>query len=215
MVWTRVHRLYQHPEETEQYGHLDNQRPETTHRVDTGLPVQPHRLLGHPLTVPAVALLDFPHPRLQVRHGLHLPQLLDGQRQRHQPHDDGEQDDGDAHVAEADGVEHHQQVQQGPYYYFSPEVVYTQKGPTLPPARSGKPARSGRTVDSVDASVALHALVMPAPHLHLSALDFHSPHASVIRTHVDRFAHGHQRRLDLSVPQALRAQQPLRLASIS
>ena len=131
MVRARIQRLDQHPEKPEEYGHLYHQWAKTPHRVDTSFPVHAHGLLGDPLPVAAVTLLDFPHPGLQVGHRLHLAQLLDGQRERDQADDHSEDNDGDAHVVEADGVEHHQQVQHGPDYYFSPEIVDTQGVPTL------------------------------------------------------------------------------------
>ena len=126
MVRPRVHRLDQDPEQPEQDGHLDDQRAQAAHRVDTRLPVELHRLRGHPLTVPAEALLNLAHLWLQVRHGLHLLQLLDGQWEGDQADKDRENNDSYAHVVEADGVQHHQQVQHGPDDYFPPEIVDTQ-----------------------------------------------------------------------------------------
>ena len=127
MVGAGVQCLDQHPEQAEQDGHLDYQRAKAAHWVHPGLPVHPHGFLGDPLAVAGVSLLNFPHSRLEIRHRLHLAQLLDGEGQRYQPDDDGEYDDGDAHVVEADGIQHHQQIQQGPDDYFSPEVVDTQR----------------------------------------------------------------------------------------
>ena len=128
MVRARVDRLDQDAEKTEQDGHLDNERTQAPHRVNPALPVQPHSLLGYPLPVPAVAFLYLSQPGLQVGHRFHLAELLNGQGKRYEPHDNSENDDGDSHVVEADGVKHHKQVQHGPDYYFSPEVVDTQEG---------------------------------------------------------------------------------------
>ena len=126
MVGPGVDRLDQHPEKPKQYGHLDDKWTQAAHGVDPRLAVEPHGLLRDPLPVPAEAVLDLPHSRLQVGHRLHLAQLLDGEGQRHQPYDDGKDNDCNSHVVETDGVEHHQQVQHGTDYYFSPEIVDTQ-----------------------------------------------------------------------------------------
>ena len=128
MVRTGVHRLNQNPEEPEQDGHLDNQGAQTANRIDARLAVESHCFLGHPLPVSPVAFLNLSHPRLQVHHGPHLPQLLDGQRQCDQSNNDSENDDCHTHVVEADGVEHHQQVQHRANDYLSPEIVDTQEG---------------------------------------------------------------------------------------
>ncbi len=108
------HRLDQHPEQPDEDGHLHHQRPETADGVDAGLPVHAHGLLGHPCPVVAVTLLDFLHPWLKVAHGPHLAKLLQGQGQGDHPDQDGEQDDGDAHLAETDNVQHHQGVEHRP-----------------------------------------------------------------------------------------------------
>ena len=203
MVRAGVQRLYKDAEEPEEDGHLDDQWSKTPHGVDTRLPVHAHGFLGDSLPVPGVTLLDFPHAGLQIGHRLHLAELLDGERQRYQPNNDRKNDDGDAHVVEADGVEHHQEVQQGPDNYFSPEIVDTQRAPTSLPAGCGK------QVDSVKRLVALRVLVVPAPHLYLAALDLHPADAAVVGADIHRFAHCHQRGPDFCVPQTLGGKKTL------
>ena len=153
VVGPRVHRLYQNAEQPEKYGHLDDQWPQAAHRIDPRLPVEPHCFLGDPLPVPAVTVLDFPHPRLQVHHCPHLPQLFYGQRKGDHADNDGKDYDRNTHVVEADGVEHHQQVQHGANDYFSPEIVDTQKG--LPHRREWNSAPSFRPVVQI-AEESLH-----------------------------------------------------------
>lgn len=78
MVGPRIDRLDQDPEQPEQDGHLYDQRADAPHRAHPRFAVEPHRLLRNPLPVAAKAVLDFSHAGLQVHHGPHLPQLLDG-----------------------------------------------------------------------------------------------------------------------------------------
>ena len=102
-------------------GKLNHQRAQAPHRAHTRFPVQPHGLLGYPGPVPAVPLLDFPHPGLQFAHPAHLPDLLQGEGKGHQPYQNGKGYDGQSHVVEAQNVQHHQGVEHGTDYYFVPE----------------------------------------------------------------------------------------------
>ena len=90
MVRSRVHRLDQHPEQAEQDRHLDDQGPQASHGVDARLAVEAHGFLGNALPIPAVTVLYLAHLWLQVHHGPHLPQLLDGQRESEKPDNDSE-----------------------------------------------------------------------------------------------------------------------------
>ena len=147
------------------------------------------------MTVPSVALLNLAHSRLQVSHCPHLPQLLDGEWQSNQANNYSEDDNRDAHVVEADGVKHHQQVQHGSDYYFSPEVVDSQKGPTLLPASYRKCAHrervAGKSSEIAQKSIAYRVLVVPAPHLYLSSLDLDPSHTAVFRADIHRFPDGY------------------------
>ena len=113
--------LYQYSEESDQDGKLYDQWPQAPNRTYAGLPVKAHGFLGNAGPVPAVALLDFPHSGLQFAHSPHLANLLQGQWQGHQTHQNGKCDDGQPHVAETDNVQHHQGVEHGPNYYFVPK----------------------------------------------------------------------------------------------
>ena len=73
--------ISQDPEQTDQNGHLNNQRPQAAHRAYPRLPVEAHSFLRDAGPVAAVPLLDFPHPGLQFAHPPHLANLLQGQRQ--------------------------------------------------------------------------------------------------------------------------------------
>ena len=131
----------QHPKQANQNGHLDDQRAEAADGVDAALAVQSHRLLRDPLAVALVALLDFPDPRLHSGHRPHLPQLLDGKRDGHHPHQDGENDDGDAHLCEAEHIQHQQGVQHGPNDHLVPdEDEYGEKFHLFLPVADGSAA---------------------------------------------------------------------------
>ena len=198
IVGARVQRLYQHPEQPEKDGHLDYQRAKAAYRADTGLPVHTHRFLGDPLPVTPVTILDFAHPGLEVHHRSHLAQLLDGQRQRHQPDNDREHNDGDAHVVEADGVQHHQQVQHGTYDDFSPEVAYKLQITCLT-TRALRPVdRSARRLPTVFPLVAPVVIVfrVPAPPLFQRTArgGIHPADTAILRPDKDRFTCSIQRR---------------------
>jgi hypothetical protein len=77
--------LNQHPEQADENGQLDDERPQAAHRADAGLPVEPHGLLRGPRPVAAVALLNLPHFGLQRRHGPHLADLLESKGKSNQP----------------------------------------------------------------------------------------------------------------------------------
>ena len=111
----------QHPEQADKDGHLDDQWAQAANGVDAALAVKPHGLLGDPLAVALVALLDFPDSRLHGSHRPHLPQLLDGQRDGHHAHQHGERDDGDAHLGEAQDVQHQQGVEHRPDDHLVPD----------------------------------------------------------------------------------------------
>ena len=96
----------EHPEQSDQDGHLDDQRAQAADGVHAALAVQPHGFLRNSLAVPFVALLDLANPGLHRRHRAHLPQLLDGQRYGHHAHEHGERDNGDAHLGEAQHIQH-------------------------------------------------------------------------------------------------------------
>ena len=113
--------LYENAEQANEDWELDNQGPQATHRAYTGLPVEFHGFLGNAGAVAAVTLLDFPHPWLEFAHPAHLPNLLEGQGQRHQPDQDGKGNDGQSHVVETENVQHHQGVEHGTNNYFVPE----------------------------------------------------------------------------------------------
>ena len=87
-------------EQANQDGHLDNERAEAADGTDAGLPVETHRFLGNAGPVAAVAFLNFPHPGLQFAHPPHLANLLQGQGQSYQPHQDGKDDNRQAHIVE-------------------------------------------------------------------------------------------------------------------
>ena len=115
------HCLDQHPEQPDQDGHLHNQRAQAADGVDTSFPVHAHGFLRHSRPVVAVALLEFLHPRLESTHGPHLADLLECQRESNYTDQGGEQDDGDAHLAETDDVQHHQRVEHRPDDCFVPD----------------------------------------------------------------------------------------------
>ena len=92
---------------------LDQHRPQAAQWVHSALAVQLHRLLGNPRPIIAVPLLDSLHPRLKGAHGPHLPGLLQGQRQRGQPDQHGEGDDGEPELIEEDPVQQRQAVDHG------------------------------------------------------------------------------------------------------
>ena len=132
----------QHPEQADQDGHLDDQRAQAANGVDAALAVQPHGLLGNPLAVALVALLDFADPRLHGGHRAHLPQLLDGQRDGHHPHQHGERDDGDAHLGKAQHVQHQQGVEHRPDDHLVPdEDEYGEKFHLFLPVAAGQQLR--------------------------------------------------------------------------
>lgn len=87
-------------EKADEDGHLDNEGAEAADRTDAGLPVEPHRFLGNAGAVAAVAFLNFPHSGLQFAHPPHLANLLQGQGQGDQPHQDGKGDNRQAHIVE-------------------------------------------------------------------------------------------------------------------
>lgn len=111
----------ENPEQANEDGHLNDQRPQATDRVDSALAVEPHGFLRDSLTVAFVPLLNFANPWLHRRHGSHLPQLTYGQRYGHHAYDHGERDDGEAHLREAQHVQHQQGVQHGPDDHLIPD----------------------------------------------------------------------------------------------
>ena len=132
----------QHPEQADEDGHLNNQRAQAANGVDTALAVQPHGLLGDPLAVALVPLLDFPDSRLHGSHRAHLPQLLDGQGNGHHAHQHGERDDGDAHLVEAQHVQHQQGVEHRPDDHLVPEEdEYGEKFHLFLPVAAGQQLR--------------------------------------------------------------------------
>jgi hypothetical protein len=80
-------------EEREEDRKLEENREAGGKGIDLVLPVELHDLLVHLLLVVLVLLLD----RLQLRRvhleALHRPELLDRERQDHDPHDQREDDD--------------------------------------------------------------------------------------------------------------------------
>ncbi len=113
--------LNQHPEEAYQDGQLNYQWPQATHRADAGFPVQAHGFLGDPGPVAAVPLLDFPHPGLKGAHPPHLVNLLQREGKGNQPYQNSEGDDCQAHITEAEHIQHQQGVEHGPDDYFIPD----------------------------------------------------------------------------------------------
>ena len=113
--------LNQDPEETDKDGKLHHQRAKAAYRAHAGFPVELHGFLGNARPVAAVTFLYLPHAGLQFAHAPHLANLLQGQGKGYQPHQDGEGDDGQPHVVEADNVKHHQGVEHGANDYFVPE----------------------------------------------------------------------------------------------
>ncbi len=113
--------LNQDPEEPDEDGQLHHQRAEAANRANAGLPVELHGFLGNARPVATVTFLDLPHSGLQFAHPPHLANLLQGQGKGYQPHQDGEGDDGQPHVVEADHVQHHQGVEHRANDYFVPE----------------------------------------------------------------------------------------------
>ena len=85
-------------EEREEDRHLHQERQTTRERVDLVLLVELHHLfveLGAVVLVLRLELLDL---RLRPLHGDHRLRLLRGEREQHQHHHDGEQDDRDPEV---------------------------------------------------------------------------------------------------------------------
>jgi len=113
--------LNQDPEETDKDGKLHYQRAEAANRAYAGFAVELHGFLGNAGPVAAVTFLDLAHAGLQFAHAPHLANLLQGQGKGYQPHQDGEGDNGQPHVVEADHVQHHQGVEHGANDYFVPE----------------------------------------------------------------------------------------------
>ena len=68
-----------------------------------------------------MTVLNLLHSRLQFAHAAHLANLLQGQRQGYQPHQNGECNNRYPHVVEAEHVEHHQGVQHGADNDFVPK----------------------------------------------------------------------------------------------
>ncbi len=110
----------QDPEQTDQDGHLHYQRAQTTDWVHPAFAVEPHGLLGDSLTVALVTLLDFADPGLHARHGAHLPQLTHSQGYGRHAYQRGEHDDGNAHLGEAEHIQHQQGVEHGPNDHLVP-----------------------------------------------------------------------------------------------
>ena len=92
--------LHQDAEQPDEDGHLHNQGAEAADGTDAGLPVEAHGFLGNAGAVAAVAFLNFPHSGLQFAHPPHLADLLEGQGQGYQPHQDGKGDNRQAHIVE-------------------------------------------------------------------------------------------------------------------
>ena len=121
-------RLYQHAEQPDQYGHLYDQRPQTTDGAHPGFPIQPHGLLGNPRPIAGVTLLYLPNPRLQPRHRPHLPQLSHRERDRQDAHYHRKHDDGNSHLGKAHNVQHHEGIEHWANDYFVPkQSEYGQK----------------------------------------------------------------------------------------
>ena len=74
------------------------------------LTVELHRLLGCPLTVTFVLVLDLLHERLESAHGLNLAALLDRQGDHHHPDQQRESDDGNAKIRQEVVVKQNQSV---------------------------------------------------------------------------------------------------------
>ena len=197
VVRPRVECLNQNPEQAEEDGHLDDQRPDTAHRTYPRLTVHAHCFLRNSGPVAPVAFLDLSHPGLEVHHGPHLAQLLDGERQRQQPDYDSEHNDGDAHVVEADGVQNHQQIQHGPYDNFPPEVAYQLQRTCLTTRACCPAGRSARGLPADSLSVASVVVVfrVPAPPLlqRTAGGGVHPSHAPVLRAYENGIADGMER----------------------
>ena len=129
------------PEQADQDRHLNDQRPQAADGVDTALAVQPHGFLGDPLAVALVPLLDLADPGLHRRHRAHLSQLAHGQRNGQHAHQRGEHDDGDAHLGEAQHIQHQQGVEHGPDDHLIPdEDEYGEKFHLFLPVVAGSAA---------------------------------------------------------------------------
>ena len=129
------------PEQADQDGHLNDQRAQAADGVHAALAVQPHGFLGDPLAVALVALLDLADPGLHPGHGAHLPQLAHGQGNGHHAHQRGEHDDGDAHLGEAQHIQHQQGVEHGPDDHLIPdEDEYGEKFHLFLPVAAGSAA---------------------------------------------------------------------------
>jgi len=124
--------LDQHPEETDEDRHLDHEGAKTPDGADPGILVEFHGLLGYPGAVVLIALLNFLHLGLQGGHVAYLPDLFQGQRHRQQPHYEGEDDDGQAHLIPENDVQDQQGVDHGPDDYLIPEETENfQRNPFL------------------------------------------------------------------------------------
>jgi len=114
----RLHQDAKQPEEDQHLGYHRTQAPEG---ADAGLLVELHRFLGYSGPIPLVPLLDLLNLGLHGGHAPHLPQLLEGKGERGQPNHYGKNNNGDAHVAEENHVQHQQGVEHRPDDYFGPE----------------------------------------------------------------------------------------------
>ena len=116
-------RLDQHPEETDQDGHLDDQRSKAAYRVYPAFAVQPHRFLGYALPVASISLLNLPYLWLQPGHGPHLAQLTHRQRDGDHPHQHREEYDRQPHLRKAQDIQHQKGVEHGADDDLSPEIT--------------------------------------------------------------------------------------------
>ncbi len=115
--------LHQHPEQPQQNWHLNNHRPQAADGAYAGILVSLHGFLGNAGPVPGVARLDLTDPGLETAHGPHLFDLPNRKREGNYPYQDGKQQDGDAHVAETDHVQHDQRVEHRPDYELGPDEI--------------------------------------------------------------------------------------------
>ena len=85
--------LVEHPEQRQEDRHLHQDRQAGRERVGARLAVERHRLLGEPLAVVAVLLLQLLDPGLDQLHVAAGLDLLDEQRDQRRPHHERQADD--------------------------------------------------------------------------------------------------------------------------
>ncbi len=86
--------------QTNPYGELYEHGAKAAKRIDAVLAIEPHRLLRGLLPVVLVSFLNLLHEGLKRAHGLDLPALLYGQRDKREPHQQCKGNDGYAEVEE-------------------------------------------------------------------------------------------------------------------